>query len=161
MSLVLPWECDRARRKYLGQSCELKRAGERMSASGKGKRRVPERGRGREYVSGERGARAEGKEEEGSSQKERGKQPIREDCRPMRQQAGDDVVVVSHRSLTKSLLRVPVRPRSPSWTRRSYLRPYRIVHRGRCALFFFFYNFFSRAVKYKLSQDWILDKRKD
>ncbi|TGZ50907.1 hypothetical protein DBV15_07299 [Temnothorax longispinosus] len=37
----------------------------------------------------------------------------------MRHQAGDDVVVVSRPSLTKSLLRVPVRPRSPGWTRRS------------------------------------------
>lgn len=37
----------------------------------------------------------------------------------MRHQAGDDVVVVSRSSLTKSLLRVPVRPRSPGWTRRS------------------------------------------
>ncbi|KYQ55689.1 hypothetical protein ALC60_05440 [Trachymyrmex zeteki] len=37
----------------------------------------------------------------------------------MRHQAGDDVVVVSRSSLTKSLLRVPVRSRSPGWTRRS------------------------------------------
>lgn len=147
MSLVLPWECDRARRKYLGQPCELKRAGERTSASGKEKRRVipereRERKRGRERMwvrkRWERSSRAEGKEEEGSPQKERGEQPIREDCRPMRHQAGDDVVVVSHRSLTKSLPRVPVRSRSPGWTRRSYLRPYRIAHRGRCVPFFFF-----------------------
>lgn len=37
----------------------------------------------------------------------------------MRHQAGDDVVVVSRPSLTKSLLWVPVRPRSPGWTRES------------------------------------------
>ncbi|EZA56314.1 hypothetical protein X777_02933 [Ooceraea biroi] len=44
----------------------------------------------------------------------------------MRHQAGDDVAVVSRRSLTKSLLRVPVRPRSPGWTTRwSSSRPYR------------------------------------
>ena len=68
----------------------------------------------------ERSSRVERKGEEGSTQKERGETTEnREDGRPMRHQAGDDVVVVSRSSLTKSLLRVPVRSRSPGWTRRS------------------------------------------
>lgn len=82
--------------------------------------RGSERGRGRVRKRRERSSRVERKGEEGSTQKERGEATEnREDGRPMRHQAGDDVVVVSRSSLTKSLLRVPVRSRSPGWTRRS------------------------------------------
>ncbi|KOC70849.1 hypothetical protein WH47_02115 [Habropoda laboriosa] len=48
----------------------------------------------------------------------------------MRHQAGDDVVVVSRRSLTKSLRQPPVRPRSPGWTRSSSISCSETNHTG-------------------------------
>lgn len=60
----------------------------------------------------------------------------------MRHQAADDVVVVSRPSLTKTLLRVPVRPRSPGWTRGSSF-----PHHPSCdrrSVFFFFISFLAQ-----------------
>lgn len=122
------------------RECEREQVRER-AREGDG-RRGPERGRGRVRKRRERSSRVEGKGEEGSTQKERGEATEnREDGRPMRHQAGDDVAVVSHPSLTKSLPRVPVRPRSPGWTRRG--RPFRITHR--VINFFFFWFLPSRS----------------
>ncbi|KYN04653.1 hypothetical protein ALC62_04484 [Cyphomyrmex costatus] len=58
----------------------------------------------------------------------------------MRHQPGDDVVVVSRSSLTKSLLRVPVCSRSPGWTRRSSF-PHHLSSS------FFFFCFFSGTAR--------------
>lgn len=97
-----------------------------MSTGRKRRRRTWERERTCIREPRSRGVRVEGKGEEGNTHRKR-EASNQEDCWPMRHQASDDVVVVSRRSLTKSLLRVPVRPRSPGWTtKRSSFRPYRI-----------------------------------
>jgi len=113
--------------------------------------------RERAYVSGERGAcRRKRRGRELSQKRERQATPSREDCRPMRHQAGDDVAVVSRRSLTKSLLRVPVRPRSPGWTTRwsSSRYAYRIVRIVVIVVapFFFFFFFPSSLLWFPPSE---------
>lgn len=79
---------------------------------------------------------AHGKERRGgSSQKERGELSKEKDRRPMRHRAGDDVVVVSRPSLTKSSQQIPVRPRSPVWTKSSSF----LLRTSSRSSFFFFY----------------------
>lgn len=86
---------------------------------------------------------AHGKERRGgSSQKERGELSKEKDRRPMRHRAGDDVVVVSRPSLTKSSQQIPVRPRSPVWTKSS---SFLLRTSSRSSFFFFLYTFLSAA----------------
>lgn len=154
--LVLSWEYNRARRKYLGRLRGSARENrwENEPERERERRRGLERGRGRVRKRWERSSRVEGKGKEGSTHRKReAKQPRGRSANetPGRWWRRRCLTSESHQKSSPGTSSSAV----------SRLDEEVVLSASPIVWSSFFFGFFPRTVKHKFSQDCILDTRKD